>query len=169
MPEWTDQDGLPGVDIVVPVAMHQTWRVRESGRLLSTFRYDPPEAWTAPETAAGVEVIDLHLRGDGSLWPHPETARPVTHEWLRTHCTYLPPAPHAPMDDGGRVDTLGRAIEALAIAAGTAGAAAAADGRDALAALVDHYQAKLRGSRAAARQARQTGFDRGRAARRTGR
>ncbi|MFD8823870.1 hypothetical protein ACFV1C_16100 [Streptomyces sp. NPDC059605] len=102
-------------------------------------RYNPPEAIADPTTAPGVEVGDIHLDDQGLAWVSPTTARTVTHTWLRTHCTYLPPTPQPPTDDDGRLEQLRRALDELAEAAGPGGATAAAAAHDALDDLADHH------------------------------
>ncbi|MFF8618506.1 hypothetical protein [Streptomyces sp. NPDC015350] len=131
----------------------------------STHRYDPPEAIADHAPAAGVEVVDIHLDDQGPAWSSPTTARTVTHTWLRTHCTYLPPAPHPPADDGGRLELLHRALDELASVAGPGGATAAAAAHAALDDLVDHHHLEVRRLRGSCGQAHRQGFHRGRAAR----
>ncbi|WP_097865737.1 hypothetical protein [Streptomyces sp. rh34] len=156
------QDGLPGIDTVVPVGLHQIWRECESRSLLRTNRYDPPEASTDPATAVGVEVVRVRVDDEGMEWPSPSTARTVTHAWLRTHCTYLPPSQPPSADDGGRLEQLRRALDELAEAAGPEGATAAAAAREALAELADHHHREGRRLRGARHQAHRQGFHRGR-------
>ncbi|WNF31095.1 hypothetical protein RI138_32085 [Streptomyces sp. C11-1] len=134
------EDGLPGIDTVVPVGLHQIWRERESGALLRTDRYNPPEASADPATAVGVEVVRVRVDDEGMEWPSPSTARTVAHAWLRTHCTYLPASEPPAVDDGGRLEHLRRALAELA----------------------DHHYREGRRLRGAHHQAHRQGFHRGR-------
>ncbi|MFV8133196.1 hypothetical protein [Streptomyces syringium] len=155
------QHGLPGIDAVVPVGVHQMWRERVGGTIWRTLQYDPPGALTDPRTRADVEVCVTERR-DGIWWPLMDTRRTVSQQWLREHCSYLPPEEPERRDDGGRLDRMRRAVEELARHAGPAGADALAEVHDALADLDSHLQAEIRRGRDRARQAARAGFQRGR-------
>lgn len=118
------QDALPGVDATMSVELSQLWRVRDSGQVLRTVRYDPSDAYADPTVRATADVEVAEARFDAVLGEHlpdPDTRRVVTQGWLRTHCSYCPPVPPEQADDHGVLERAQRALEDLADAASPAG------------------------------------------------